>query len=511
MLFILLLALTVHTTEASWQSAYQTTVAAGLLSQYAIAGPSQACATNASQVQPPFQQPADWRLPLFDALIVYPCDLAQLGGRVPALAFGIGYQGWPRRYIDTLSHVASHGFVVIAPKTMDRNPLPLDLWQHEQAMVLALAWLSTSYTFGSFIDSSRSGTFGHSMGAGDATVAAALMSNSSFARLAAPTKTMNLTATLLTNLTTLPDVVAYFTMGFPPEDFPVLPDIASLNATSVRGFWLAGTQDTYAPPKWEVFAFGKTAGPRMMAMLQGGTHCYMDAAHWAEYPVSGCVAALTNPGTLMSPSAQLWVARALLALHFRAVLKDDSFAAKTLALLASSPQALAAGAPIVTQMLSVAQPGPYPPPPPPPSPSSTLLSSIASPTVKALAGNAATAGQRLSDRLLAASNTTPGNAIAAIGAALLATSATITQLLSQAASALQYTAVVTLDGSSVQALLLQLVQLLSGGGFDWTAARASIARLTSTFATARKQRSAGSASAAFTSSPPPPRARRHGR
>jgi len=393
---------------------------------------------------------------------------------------------------------------------MDRNPLPLDLWQHEQAMVLALAWLSTSYTFGSFIDSSRSGTFGHSMGAGDATVAAALMSNSSFARLAAPTKTMNLTATLLTNLTTLPDVVAYFTMGFPPEDFPVLPDIASLNATSVRGFWLAGTQDTYAPPKWEVFAFGKTAGPRMMAMLQGGTHCYMDAAHWAEYPVSGCVAALTNPGTLMSPSAQLWVARALLALHFRAVLKDDSFAAKTLALLASSPQALAAGAPIVTQMLSVAQPGPYPPPPPP-SPSSTLLSSIASPTVKALAGNAATAGQRLSDRLLAASNTTPGNAIAAIGAALLATSATITQLLSQAASALQYTAVVTLDGSSVQALLLQLVQLLSGGGFDWTAARASIARLTSTFATARKQRSAGSASAAFTSSPPPPRARRHGR
>jgi hypothetical protein len=391
---------------------------------------------------------------------------------------------------------------------MDRNPLPLDLWQHEQTMVLALAWLSTSYTFGSFIDSSRSGTFGHSMGAGDAAVAAALMSNSSFARLV-PTKTMNLTATLLTNLTTLPDVVAYFTMGFPPEDFPVLPDIASLNATSVRGFWLAGTQDTYAPPKWEVFAFGKTAGPRMMAMLQGGTHCYMDAAHWAEYPVSGCVAALTNPGTLMSPSAQLWVARALLALHFKAVLKDDRFAAKTLALLASSPQALAAGAPILTQMVSMAQPGPYPPPPPP-SPSSSLLN-IASPTVRALAGNAATAGQRLSDRLLAASNTTPGNAIAAIGAAFLATSATITQLLSQAASALQSTAVVTLDGSSAQALLLQLVQLLSGGGFDWTAARASIARLTSTLATAREQRSAGSASAALKSSPPPPRARRHGR
>jgi hypothetical protein len=351
MLLLRLLALVRGATATSRQSAYQATVAAGVLSPFAVAGPSQVCLMNASQVQPPFQHPAGWQLPRFEALIVYPCDLAELG-RVPALAFGIGYQGWPGRYVDMLSHVASHGFVVIAPDTMDRDPLPLDIWQHEQAMVLALSWLWRSVTFGAFIDTSRSGTFGHSMGGGDAAISAALLSNASFARLV-PT-TFNLTANLLTNLTTPPDVVAYFTMGFALQYAPAMHALASLNASSARGFWLAGTEDNFAPPQWQLFAFGGSAGPRVLAMLQGGTHCYLDAAQWFSYPVSQCIAALTSPRTLLSPAAQLWVTRALLASHFRAVLKDDGVAAGGLAMLASSPQALLLGAPILTQMQSVA-------------------------------------------------------------------------------------------------------------------------------------------------------------
>ena len=326
---------------------FTATVQSGLLAPYAAPGPYAVCHKNASELSPAFVEPPGWILRPFDALVVYPCALPA-GARVPAVAFGIGYQSWPGRYNDTFTHLASHGFVIVAPKTADNSPLPIALWQHQQVLLLSLSWLASTDLLGPHIDLDRSGAFGHSMGAGDAVVATALSSNTTFARPPL-TDQWNLTARLIinANLPVLPNIRAYACMGLAPEDAP-LAALASV-ASTAHGLWFAGTVDSFSPLPWARFAFGWTRGPRSLAIIEGGTHCYLDQGPGLRgrlYPVSQCNIADARPNYL-PPTDQLWLVRALLAAHFRAVLMEDAAAADLLAFLASGAAARQLGAPLL--------------------------------------------------------------------------------------------------------------------------------------------------------------------
>jgi len=223
-----------------------------------------------------------------------------------------------------LTHVASHGFVVIAPDTLNGNQVPLLLWQHEQTLLLSLAFLSQVSAFQ--VDLGRCGAFGHSMGASDALVAAALSSNREWAANLGtfppwvwpfgPPTLLNLSAPL-------PDVRAFFSLGMPPENtFP-----AALAAVRSRGFFLGGSGDYFAPPSLErSFVEAAVQSPRTLAVLSGGTHCWVEDL---GSPPSECNAA-NSPAfqrILLAPAAQLYVTRALVTAFFAAVLQGDVAAA----------------------------------------------------------------------------------------------------------------------------------------------------------------------------------------
>jgi hypothetical protein len=340
---------------ASPSSDFTTTVQSGLLAPYAAAGSYSVCHRNASELLPRFVQPPGWLLRPFDALVVSPCTLPP-GTRVPALSFGIGYQGWPGRYLDTLSHLASHGFVIVAPRTVDNSPLPLGIWQHQQTLVLSLAWLAGTDLLGPHIDLDRSGAFGHSMGAGDAIVAAALSSNTTFARTTPRPLFWNLTAHMImkANLPLLPNIRAYACMGVSWEDAP-LAALASV-ADTARGLFFAGEVDSFSPLPWARFAFGVTRGPRTLAVIEGGTHCYVDQGPGLRghlYPVSQCNIADARPNYL-PPVSQLWLVRALLVAHFRARLMGDAAATDTLGFLGSGSAARQLGAPLLMDWIEAA-------------------------------------------------------------------------------------------------------------------------------------------------------------
>lgn len=286
-----------------------------------------------------FTPPPNATLP-FEALIVFPCASSACtsvarnpndsSGRWPVLAFGIGYQSWPQRYDETLHHLASHGFIIVAPDAVDRMPVPR-IWEYAQVVVLSLAWLGEqSANPGSFlasrVDINRCGAFGHSMGAGTALVVSALSSNVPWARslgtgALAPGEWTWGPATLLFSrpfASVWPRVRAVMTLGLVPVTAP----ITALQHNNAPTFFLAAEADRFAPParQKELFASVR-ASPRMMAVLRAGTHCWLDADE-SGYPVSQCGQARAQRNLLL-PETQLFASRKLLVAYFLAVLCQD--------------------------------------------------------------------------------------------------------------------------------------------------------------------------------------------
>ena len=94
--------------------------------------------------------------------------------KYPALAFSIGWNSWTERYEKTLAHLASHGFVVVAPTVADRKVRPLFAFERLSDHLRAcLGWVvretnrRNSDLFGT-VDVTSLGMFGHSSGAGAA-------------------------------------------------------------------------------------------------------------------------------------------------------------------------------------------------------------------------------------------------------------------------------------------------------------------------------------------------------
>ena len=65
------------------------------------------------------------RVPRVGALVYRPVGAAaRASAPFPVVAFGVGWNSWTERYDRTLTHLASHGFVVVSPTVADRRPTP---------------------------------------------------------------------------------------------------------------------------------------------------------------------------------------------------------------------------------------------------------------------------------------------------------------------------------------------------------------------------------------------------
>lgn len=242
----------------------------------------------------------------------------------PAVAFSIGWNSWTDRYTKTLTHLASHGFVVIAPTIADRRIRPLFAFERLSDHLRAcLGWVvrensrRNSNLYGS-VDPERLGMFGHSSGAGAAvraTVDAKLL-------YVPGSVTESNSDTNFEDVTTLNQIVgrgvrAVAGLGAFLESSGLGHDDLG-NLRDVSMFQLAGRRDSHVTPRQiaDIAAAAVHAVPRAVAVLRYGTHCFLDEEVEYEYPDSQCSAALegteryslTNPRDMadFSTSSAAW-------------------------------------------------------------------------------------------------------------------------------------------------------------------------------------------------------------
>lgn len=232
----------------------------------------------------------------------------------PAVAFAVGWNSWVERYDLTMRHLASHGFVVIAPTVADRRARPLFSFDLLSKHLLAsLAWLvresrrpSSALFFGK-IDVAKLGLLGHSSGAGAAVRAAVdaklrvaassvpsthdasrVFSASSFSSESGSSEdTDALHAFVSTGIRAVAGMGAFLESSGLDHD-------ALANLRGVAMFQLAGRRDSHVTPRAvaDIAAAAVHAAPRAVAVLRYGTHCFLDEASEYEYPDSQCAAAL---------------------------------------------------------------------------------------------------------------------------------------------------------------------------------------------------------------------------
>ena len=191
--------------------------------------------------------------------------------KFPVIAFGIGWNSWTERYARTLTELASHGFIVVAPSVADRVVLPTSFSALAGNLRACLEWAATegrrsrSPLYG-LVDRSRMGLFGHSSGAGAAARAAIDMKNGG----GAFGNSLKALAGLgIFSPATRLDV----------EELRGLRDVAVLQ--------MAGQRDLHTTPRAVATAVEamRYATPRATAVIRRGTHCWLDEAASYVYPV----------------------------------------------------------------------------------------------------------------------------------------------------------------------------------------------------------------------------------
>lgn len=230
----------------------------------------------------------------FSALLFYPAT-SPAGGATPApsttpwpaMCFGHGFLCPPALYAQTMRHLASWGFVVIAPQSA------LELFPSHGAYAAdlrqSLYWLRDesrnpgSVWFGR-VSTNRWGLSGHSMGGGTDLLAAA----------------------------DEPEIDAVANLAA-AETWPSAIDAAA--GIQVPLCFIAGSEDRIAPPRRHARPMFDAAGaPRLFALLNGGSHC-----GFVDIPLPDVVC---DESALPRP-VQLAKSRALLSAFFRLYLHDD--------------------------------------------------------------------------------------------------------------------------------------------------------------------------------------------
>lgn len=118
----------------------------------------------------------------FEALLVYPAEAAGAGAQIeprggpyPGIVFGHGFFQSPDRYSGTFEHLASHGYIVLAPRSF--GGLQVDHQQFAADLIAGWDWLVAQRAAADSplrgVVAPRCGLAGHSMGGGASLLAAA--------------------------------------------------------------------------------------------------------------------------------------------------------------------------------------------------------------------------------------------------------------------------------------------------------------------------------------------------
>ncbi|MDX8032037.1 dienelactone hydrolase family protein [Lentzea sp. BCCO 10_0856] len=173
-------------------------------------------------------------------------------GRFPAIAFGHGFFQATSKYTSTNNHLASWGFVVIVPTT--QGGLSPSHSAFADDLNTGLAWLvaqdtTTGSRFRDHISTAALGVAGHSMGGGAAVLAAARNPK-------------------------IRSVSTYAAAETNPSAK------AAASTLSVPAQFLAGSQDTIAPPaEHQRPIFTAKPPSKQLRTITGGSHCgFMDSS-----------------------------------------------------------------------------------------------------------------------------------------------------------------------------------------------------------------------------------------
>lgn len=229
---------------------------------FALSGPHHVGTTQISVSRADGSQFASW--------LLYPARVEGVdtapepaGGPYPGLVFGHGFLAPPVIYLASMRHLASWGFVVLAPGSA------LELFPDHEAYAAdfstALDWLERidqelGADWAAMIDTGAFGASGHSMGGGAALLAAAADPRLRALGLLAPANT-----------------------------FPISSVQQAVNVRSPT-LVVAGSADAITPLWLHALpAFQALPASRQLAVILGGSHCGM--------------VSLPLPGALCGPSA----------------------------------------------------------------------------------------------------------------------------------------------------------------------------------------------------------------
>ncbi|MDZ7622927.1 MAG: T9SS type A sorting domain-containing protein [Ignavibacteriaceae bacterium] len=227
-----------------------------------------------------------------NTIIYYPsfvegseAQIDTLHGPYQTIAFGHGFFMQNSYYISHFKHLASYGFVVIAPQFPDNNHLQL-----AYDLIFCVNYIksqnsNSSSRFFNLIDTTKAGLTGHSMGGGASLLASA---NDSTITVAAPL------AAAETN----------------PSAINVMNQIKGVV------YLISAQNDGITPPPQHQIPMYTNANPvKALPLIKGANHTkFMDTRIWDW----------TDPNGYLTATQQLATTRKYLASIFNLFLKEDS-------------------------------------------------------------------------------------------------------------------------------------------------------------------------------------------
>lgn len=228
----------------------------------------------------------------FNALIYYPsfiegseAQIDTLNGPYQPIAFGHGFFMQNSYYISIYKHLASYGFIVIAPQFPDNNHLQLGYDLIHCIKFIQSQNTNQSSRFFSLVDTTKSGLSGHSMGGGASLLAAAYDS----------------TITVVAPLAAA-------------ETNP-----SAINAMNqIKGvvYLIAAQNDGITPVNSNQLPMYNNSNPvKALVNIKGANHTkFMDTRVWDW----------TDPNGYLTASQQLLITRKYLAGIFNLCIKEDS-------------------------------------------------------------------------------------------------------------------------------------------------------------------------------------------
>ncbi|HSL88706.1 MAG TPA: T9SS type A sorting domain-containing protein [Ignavibacteriaceae bacterium] len=227
-----------------------------------------------------------------NSIIYYPSfeegsesQIDTLNGAYPVIAFGHGFFMQNSYYISIFKHLASYGYVVIAPQFPDNNHLQLGYDLIFCADHIKSQNQNPDSRFYNLIDTTKTGLSGHSMGGGASLLAAA---NSASVTVAAPLAAAETNPSAISVMNQIQGVVYLISAqndGITPVNTNQLPMFN--DALPVKG----------------------------LPVIKGGNHTKsMDTRIWDW----------TDPNGYLTPAQQLTTTRKYLTSIFNLFLKEDT-------------------------------------------------------------------------------------------------------------------------------------------------------------------------------------------